>query len=100
MNITIGRYPCPTEEQRQANPETGWPADIWESWVEDEARTWIMYLSPDGEPLIWLRRYPEGGVHGPPITRELIDALYERFGQEAMQEVIEQVRFGQADPTG
>jgi hypothetical protein len=101
MNIHIGRYPCPTADERAAvGPDVHFPADRWESTIEDEDRTWIMFVARSGEPLVWLRRYPEGGVIGPPVTRAFLDALYERFGEQAIQEVIESVRFGDADPEG
>lgn len=98
MNITIGRYPCPSQAERDgAGPEVGWAADRIDSYIEPEDRSWILFVYRDGSPLLWTRRYPEGGVIGPPISRDFVDALYARFGEDAVQEIIESVRFGEPD---
>lgn len=39
MNITIGRYDCPSQAEREATPEgVSYPADTWESYIEPEDR--------------------------------------------------------------
>lgn len=90
MHIVIGRYEPQTDLPEGVND----PADRWEGWVEPDDKSWILFVAANGEPLFWPRRYPEGGVIGPPVSRAFLDALYERFGQDAIQEVIEAVRFG------
>ena len=77
MNITIGRYvhgdvPVggPVDQFGHRLTEARDVADTWECWVEDEARTWIMFIPRDGEPTVWLDRDPESGaVVGEPLCR-------------------------------
>jgi hypothetical protein len=72
-NITIGRYPVPTDAERaalgEAHPGAQWPSDRWESYVEPEDRSWILYVGVDGSPAFWPRREPSGAVIGEPTTR-------------------------------
>lgn len=73
MNITIGRYPVPTDEGRtelQAeHPNASWPSDRWESYIEPEDRSWILYVGTDGEVAFWPHREPSGAVIGEPVTQ-------------------------------
>lgn len=69
MNIVIGRYPCPTEEERADHPDAHWPADRWDTVIEPEDRSWIVFVAVDGKPYIWLHRDATGGCIGEAITR-------------------------------
>lgn len=73
MNITIGRYPVPTQEDREElesrHPNVRWPSDCWESYVEPEDRSWILYVGRDGGFALWPQREPSGAVIGEPVTR-------------------------------
>ena len=70
MNITIGRYEVPTDEERAQWPEgTGYPSDKWESYIEPEDRSWILYVGTDGGVAFWPHRDADGGVIGEPVTK-------------------------------
>jgi hypothetical protein len=50
-NIKVGRYPDP-------NAVGGWAG-----WIEDDSRSWIMFIDTEGRPLVFLNRDPvTGGV--------------------------------------
>ena len=68
MNITIGRYPCPTAAERAGLPDVGWPADRWDCYIEPEDRSWIMFLPVEGAPVLFVGRDADGGVLYPPVT--------------------------------
>jgi hypothetical protein len=55
-NITIGRYPVPTTDERAAleaqHPGASWPSDRWECWIEPEDRSWILYVGADASPAV------------------------------------------------
>lgn len=41
----------------------------WSGWIEDHARSWIIFLDEHGQPaLYWPRRDAEGGCIGSPFT--------------------------------
>ena len=73
MNITIGRYEVPTETERQeveaAHPGIHWPSDRWDSYIEPEDKSWILYVGAKGGFAFWPEREPSGGVIGEPVTR-------------------------------
>jgi hypothetical protein len=70
LNIVIGRYECPSDQRRaEVGPDVRFPADRWESWIEPEDRSWIMFVAADGTPTVWLYRDEHGGVIGEPVTR-------------------------------
>lgn len=69
MNIVISRYEIPTDEERAANPGVGFPADRWDSVIEPEDRSWILFVAKDGTPAFWPQREPSGAVIGEPTTR-------------------------------
>jgi hypothetical protein len=73
MNITIGRYEVPTEEERAElearSPGCHWPSDTWESIIQPEDRSWILFVGRDGTPAFWPQREPSGAVIGEPVTR-------------------------------
>jgi|HubBroStandDraft_2_1064218.scaffolds.fasta_scaffold406293_2 hypothetical protein len=69
-NICIGRYPVPTESDRASVPEgVGFPADRWESYIEPEDRSWILFVGVDGDVAFWPHRDANGGVIGEPTTK-------------------------------
>ena len=75
-NITIGRYPVPTDTERTdveaAHPGCKFPADDWECYIEPEDRSWILYVGADGadrKVAFWPERESGGAVIGEPIIR-------------------------------
>ena len=74
MNIVVGHYECREQaEQRLGEPlpeNVHAVGEHWDCWVEDDAHTWIIFLKPDGEPVVYLNREPGGGVIGDPVTRQ------------------------------
>jgi hypothetical protein len=67
-NITIGRFPVPTDSERAETPEgVNWVSDTWESWIEPEDRSWILYVDRDGSPTFYVERDERGGVVGEPV---------------------------------
>lgn len=74
-NIMISRYEVPTDAEREAlqaqfpDKEVGYPSDRWESYIEPEDRSWILYVAQDGTPMFWSHRDENGGVIGEPTTR-------------------------------
>ena len=73
MNITIGRYEVPTVDERQKmeseHPNVHWPSDTWESYIEPEDRSWILYVERNGGFAFYPEREPSGAVVGEPTTR-------------------------------
>lgn len=84
--LASGDYPDDIGPQAYVNlvdPEVSW-GDIrygrydenrvptghkWSGWIEDHARSWIIFLDEHGQPaLYWPRRDALGGVIGTPIT--------------------------------
>ncbi len=51
MDIHVGRY---SPKERESHGYTG--------WIEDDARTWIMFIENDGSPTVYLHRDSDGGV--------------------------------------
>lgn len=66
MNIHIGRYTTPTADERAKveteHPDCLWPSDTYEGWVEDDARTWIVFIPTNSGPEVFLNRDADGGV--------------------------------------
>jgi hypothetical protein len=63
-NITVGRYPVPSEEER-AEAEAkgaGFPSDTWQGWIEPDDLSWIVFVARDGKPVVFLEREPSGAV--------------------------------------
>lgn len=54
VNINVGRYDVPTEEQRAqleaAHPGCQWPADRYQGWIvpESDDRQWAGFVRTDG----------------------------------------------------
>jgi hypothetical protein len=73
MNIIIGRYPRPTDEERaeteERSPGCTFPSDTWDSYIEPEDRSWLLFVEKDGTPLFWPHREPSGAVIGEAVTR-------------------------------
>jgi hypothetical protein len=73
LNIIIGRYESrEAAEERHGGPLPDTvlvPGERYESWIEDEAKTWIVFVDVHGNPTVWLQRDEEGGVVGEPVTR-------------------------------
>ena len=69
MNIVISRYDIPTDAERAALEGVHFSSDTWESVVEPEDRSWILYVGKDGTPVFWPQRDAAGGVIGEPVTR-------------------------------
>jgi len=65
-NITVGRYPKPTDEERAeieaASPGCHWPADCWQGWIEPDDLSWIAFIDVDGRPTFFLDRDPATGA--------------------------------------
>lgn len=57
INITVHRYPTPSDEER-----AGWPegvsavSDSWQGYVEPDDLSWIVFVAKDGTPTVFLRR--------------------------------------------
>lgn len=69
-NICIGRYPVPTGSERASVPHgVGFPSDCWESYIEPEDRSWILFVGVDNEVAFWPHRDENGGVIGEPTTK-------------------------------
>jgi hypothetical protein len=69
MNITIGRYEVPTDAEREAAAPAAFPSDTWESYIEPEDRSWILFVGKDSGFAFWPEREPSGAVVGEPICR-------------------------------
>lgn len=56
VNISVGRYTPPTEEQRAAvGPDVGWPSDRWQGWIIPEDNVgWRAFIGLDGVPTVFL----------------------------------------------
>jgi hypothetical protein len=60
MNIIVGHYSQTTPDGK----DTGIGYD---SWVEPEDKSWILYLTNEGKPQLWTQRDADGGVTGEPL---------------------------------
>lgn len=53
-NISVGRYPVPTEAERveleAGHPGCSWPADRYQGWIvpESDDRKWAGFVRTDG----------------------------------------------------
>jgi hypothetical protein len=65
-NITVGRYPVPTDEERSAveaeHPGVEYPSDRWQGWIEPDDLSWIAFVAKDGKPVFFLDREPSGAI--------------------------------------
>lgn len=80
MNITIGRYAVPNEQERQeiqagTDKEVNFPADTWESWIEPEDGKWILFVGKDGSAAFWPQRDERGGVIGDATTSDVVNVV-------------------------
>lgn len=52
-NISVGRYPVPTDEQRaeleESNPGCQWPADRYQGWISPDECNWTAFVGVDGD---------------------------------------------------
>lgn len=63
MNITIGRYhETPELRQFAEAQDAALVSDTWESWIEPEDRSWILFVGVDGTPAFFPNRDENGGV--------------------------------------
>ncbi len=72
MNITVSRYPIPSDEERAAleaeHPGCHWPADRWEGYIQPDQtaiepdQNWIVFVGVDHRPVVFLHRDKNGGV--------------------------------------
>jgi hypothetical protein len=50
-NINVGRYPIPTQDERDAvGPNVGFPADRYQGWIvpDNDDRQWAGFVRTDG----------------------------------------------------
>jgi hypothetical protein len=68
-NITVGRYPVPTDEERAEiealEPGCAWPSDTWQGWIEPDDKSWLVFVAVDGAPKVYLNRTETGAVIEP-----------------------------------
>lgn len=67
-NIKVSRYDEPTDAERLAT-DAHFPADSWDSYIEDEEGSWILFIAKDGTPYFWANRTESGAVIGEAATR-------------------------------
>jgi hypothetical protein len=59
QNISVGRYPVPSTEERaelsKDHPGCQWPSDQWQGWIVPEDNIgWRAFIGLDGVPIVFL----------------------------------------------
>ena len=63
QNITVHRYPKPSDAERATWPEgVQSVSDHWQGWIEPDDLSWIVFVASDGSPTVFLDRDPDTGA--------------------------------------
>lgn len=59
MDIHIGRY---TARPPEAQPGVNYPIDWFEGWIEPDNKKWVLFLTTEGDPVLFTNRDPDTGA--------------------------------------